>query len=115
MPKPREIRGTAGQRPVERFMQTYFEHSSALAKVARRFTARHGRAAAARCIADAVLSHRTEGILRIAPDELDAASRHLGRLCEDLESVLKLYRTARSTECCRRRGWWKRLKPASAR
>lgn len=90
----REIRGTAGQRPVERFMQTYFQHSSALAKVARRFAARHRPRSAVKRAADALLSHRAEGVLRIAPDQLDAAPRHLHRLCRDLESVLKLYRTA---------------------
>jgi len=90
----REIQGTAGQRPVERFMKTYFEHSSALSKVARRFVARHRPRSMWSSAASAVLSHRAEGVLRIAPDELDAAPRHLPRLCGDLESVLALYRAS---------------------
>ncbi|MBL8852254.1 MAG: [protein-PII] uridylyltransferase [Planctomycetaceae bacterium] len=90
----REIRGTVGQRPVERFMQTYFEHSTALAKVARRFAARHRPRGIGKQLADTLLSHRADGILRIAPDQLDAAPRHFPRLTKDVESVLNLYRTS---------------------
>src|SRR5665213_3137183 len=32
---------TAAQRPVERFMQAYFRHSTAIADIASRFVARH--------------------------------------------------------------------------
>lgn len=90
----RGTRGTAGLRPVERFMQGYFQHSSGLAKVAQRFAARHRPRSAWSRVAAAVFSHRTDGMLRVAPDQLDAAPRHLSRLCRDVESVLRLYRTA---------------------
>ena len=90
----REIRGTVGQRSVEVFMQNYFRHSTALAKVSRRFAARHRPRSLFSRINSSLLSHRTEGVLRVSPDRLDAAPRHLTRLCKDLESILKLYRAA---------------------
>lgn len=90
----RDICGSAGQRPVERFMQTYFQHSTALAKVARRFAARHRPRSPTTRLRSGVLSHRTEGVLRVSAEHLDAAPRHLTRLCKDLESILKLYRAA---------------------
>jgi [protein-PII] uridylyltransferase len=86
--------GTAAQRPVEQFMQEYFRHSTALARVARRFSARFRARSAGERFASAVFSHRTEGIMRVMRDELDAAPRHLARLCRSLESVLRLYRAA---------------------
>lgn len=90
----RKFTGTKAQRPVERFMQEYFRHSSALAKVSRRFAARHRPRSAWSRASAALVSHRTEGVIRVTGDELDAAPRHLSRLCENLESVLKLYRAA---------------------
>ena len=90
----RGTQGTEGQRPVERFMQEYFRHSSALAHVTRRFAARHRPRRAWSRAASAILSHRADGYLRVTRDELDAAPRHLSRLCGSVESVLRLYKTA---------------------
>ncbi len=90
----RRIAGTTAQRPVERFMQEYFRHSSALAKVSRRFAARHRPRSKWSQAGAALMSHRTEGVIRVTSDELDAAPRHLPRLCRSLESVLRLYRAA---------------------
>jgi [protein-PII] uridylyltransferase len=90
----RGTRGTEGQRPVERFMQEYFSHSSALAHVTRRFVARHRPRRIWSRASSAILSHRADGVLRVTSDELDAAPRHLPRLCRSVESVLRLYKTA---------------------
>lgn len=90
----RGVPGTEGQRPVERFMQDYFRHTSALAQITRRFAARHRpRSVWSRAWA-AVFSHRAEGVLRVTNEEIDAPPRHFARLCGSVEAVLRLYKTA---------------------
>lgn len=89
----RGIACTAGQSSVERFMQEYFRHSSEMARVTSRFIRRHRPRSPFARARSALTAHRAEGILRVTRDELDAAPRHVGRLCGSLESVLRLYRS----------------------
>jgi [protein-PII] uridylyltransferase len=90
----RGVAGTEGQRPVERFMQEYFRHTSALAQITRRFAARHRPRSVWSRVSAAVFSHRAEGVLRVTTEEIDAPPRHFARLCGSVESVLRLYKAA---------------------
>lgn len=88
------VAGTAGQRPVERFMQQYFEHSTAIADVARRFVARHTPRPWFERAVDYVVSYRLDDIYRIGRDSLNVPRRHRAAVCGSLEGVLRLYLTA---------------------
>ena len=65
MAEERGIEATAGQRPVERFMQTYFRHSSAIAEISRRFAAMHQPRSLAERLVSSVVTHRSNGIFRV--------------------------------------------------
>lgn len=90
----RGVNGTAGQRPVERFMQEYFRHSTAIAEISRRFVERHQRPPLARRLLDFVMTYRIDDIYRIGPEFLDVPYRHRERVCSSPEGVLKLYLAA---------------------
>lgn len=90
----RRVPGTEGQRPVERFMQDYFRHTTPLAQITRRFAARHRPRRVRSRVGGAVFSHRAEGVLRVTRTEIDAPPRHFARLCGSVEAVLRLYKTA---------------------
>lgn len=90
----RGIPGTAGQRPVERFMQEYFQHSMAIAEIAGRFAERHRRLPVAQRVLDFVMSHRVDDIYRVGPEFIDIPRRLRSRHCSTLEDVLRLYVSA---------------------
>jgi [protein-PII] uridylyltransferase len=83
-----------GQRPVERFMQTYFRHSTALADIASRFALRHRPRSWLARIAKIVLSHRSNHIYRVSSGEIDVIPRFREQACSTLESLLNLYELA---------------------
>ncbi len=85
---------TAGQRPVERFMQTYFRHSTAVADVAARFVERQRPISLASRLWKFVRSHRSNQIFLVSADEIDVVPRYRGRLVATLESQLHLFELA---------------------
>ena len=69
----RGIKGSAGQRPVERFMQTYFRHCRRIAVIVDRFFVRHqSRTHAAFQLRD---GHRAEGKYRVSYRGMDVLPR----------------------------------------
>lgn len=90
----RGIEGTLEQRPVERLMQEYFQHATEIASITRRFADRHRPRSLARRTRDYIIGHRAEGILHVSPHEIDASPRHIGRLCQSLEAILRIYKTS---------------------
>jgi [protein-PII] uridylyltransferase len=90
----RNIAGTAGMRPVERFMQEYFAHSTAIAEITESFVARHRNASLPRMLMDFVLSFRVDHIYRITPDSVSIPKRHRKQACRSLEGILEVYLTA---------------------
>ena len=90
----REIEATPEQRPVERFMQEYFVHSSAIAAVSRRFAAVQRPQSLLSQTRNLIVGHRAEGYFYVAPDRIDVARRHLRKVCENLAGILRLYRTS---------------------
>lgn len=85
---------TAEQRPVERFMQEYFHHSSTLAAIAHRFVSLQRSRSAFERARDLMIGHRAEGIYSIGGNQIIVADRHLPQVCQDLESILLAYKTS---------------------
>eukprot|EP00913_Durusdinium_trenchii_P035354 g33084.t1 len=83
-----------GQRPVERFMKHYFEHSTQVAEIASRFAAQHRRLPIARRIARFLMTHRMNDFMLVGPDQIDVKRRERNAVCSDLEEILKLFRSA---------------------
>lgn len=85
---------TAGQRPVERFMQICFRHSTAVADVSARFVERHRPMSLAARFWKFVGSHRSNQIYLVDADEIDVASRYRGLFGNTLESQLHVFELA---------------------
>lgn len=90
----RGIQASAAQAPVERFMQEYFQHSSAVADIARRFVARTRHSRWLERLKCFVMSYRVDGIYYVGPESLDVARRYRASAVASLEGVLRLFMTA---------------------
>lgn len=95
-----EARGVAeapGQRPVERFMQEYFQHTTAVACVTRRFVARHRLLSLWEQVTGWSALPRRRGPYRIDRHVIDVPPEQRGQVCDGLESILELFTVA--AEC----------------
>jgi len=90
----RGFQETAEQRPVERFMQEYFRHSSTLAAIAHRFALLQRSQSIVERARDLMIGHRAEGILYVGGNQITVADRHLPQVCENVESMLRAYKSA---------------------
>ena len=90
----RNIERTPGQSPVERFMQEYFQHTTAVVEIVRRFISRHRQRPFKQWLIDSLLTRRQDGSFLISPTRLDVLSRRMSAICSDLRSVLQLFQTA---------------------
>lgn len=84
---------SAGQRPVERFMQIYFRHSTAIADIAARFAALHRPRSLRERVWRYLVTHRN-GIFHVGPDEIDVVAGKQSEVCNDLAGLLHLYELA---------------------
>lgn len=94
MAEQRQIKGTNGQRPVEILMQEYFRHSKAVAEITERFIKAHRPQPFLARAYDFLMTHRSDSILKIAPDHLDVVPKYRNEVCSNLEEILKLFDTA---------------------
>jgi [protein-PII] uridylyltransferase len=85
---------TAGQRPVERFMQIYFRHSTAVAEIASRFVTRHRPVALTTQLWKYVRSHKSNQIFYVCPNEISIIPGYQSRLEATLESLLHVFELA---------------------
>lgn len=92
--KQRGIEPTGALLPVERFMQEYFQHSSAVADIARRFVSRTRQSPWVEQVVQFVMSYRVDDIYSVGPQYLDVARRHRAEALSSLEGILKLFMTA---------------------
>lgn len=90
----RGFQGNSRQRPVEEFMQQYFYHSSQIATITRRFVALERPRSLAERTRDLVIGHRAEGMFYVGPDRIEVADRDLKRVCQNVDSMLQLYKAA---------------------
>ena len=84
---------TPVQRPVERFMQTYFRHSTAISDVVARFMARHRPMSLWARAKKLLLSHRSNE-LYVVSREIDVPRRRRTELTASLEQMLNLHELA---------------------
>ncbi len=93
--RSRDIAASQGQSPVERFMQEYFQHSSVVADLARRFVERTRRKPWPVRAIEYLMSYRIDDIYRVGPEFIDIPNSRARRAaCSTLEGVLQLYLTA---------------------
>ena len=90
----RGVEGTFGQRPVERFMQTYFRHSTAIAELCERFITLHRPRPLLTGLLRSLATHRSEGIYLVGNDFVDVISRRQQDVVSSLPGILRFYRSA---------------------
>lgn len=83
-----------GRRPVEIFMRDFFQHSSELAAITRRFVSIERPRTLLDQTRDRIIGHRAEGIFHVSSDRIDVASRYLNDVCGSVESMLHMYKAA---------------------
>jgi [protein-PII] uridylyltransferase len=88
------IEPVPGQRPVERFMQIYFRHSTTVADISSRFTVRNRPSSWPARLTKFLFSHRSNHIFRVSTDEIDVVPRFREQVCSRLESLLNLFELA---------------------
>src|SRR5262249_28314473 len=79
------IAATAAQRPVERFMQTFFRHSTAVADISSRFAERHFPVSPALRLWRYALSHRSNEYYFVNSDEIDVVAHYRTEIGRSLE------------------------------
>ena len=89
-----KIESTEAQRPVEKFMQEYFQHSMAVAEISRRFVSRHRPSSLAARVQRAFVTHRINERFVLSPTELDVASDQVTDVCSNLDDILRIYHSA---------------------
>ncbi len=90
----RGVAGVAGQRPVERFMQEYFQHTTAVAGAVERFIKRHRPRSLPERLGDWFPLPRRVGMFRINRTTIDTVESDRWQVVETLESMLELFATA---------------------
>jgi [protein-PII] uridylyltransferase len=85
---------TPTQRPVERFMQAYFRHSTAIADIADRFVARHRPRSWLAVARRFLLAHRSNQMFQVQGDRIEVIGRYRETVCGSLEEILHLYELA---------------------
>ena len=84
----------SGQRPVERFMQTYFRHTAAVSRISDHFVDRHQPGSFLRSALSRLVTHRFDGVYEVGPHGINVATAHLDAVCGDIGRILRLYHAA---------------------
>lgn len=87
----RQIEELPGQRAVERFMQEYFQQTTRLSHIVRRFVSKQRGRSRTKAIYRYLMSHRSDGHFLVSNDEVDVTESFRVKLCSSLEEVLRLY------------------------
>lgn len=87
----RGIESDSGQRPVERFMQTYFRHSTNVADISRQFVKRHQPRTLRARVLGPLASHRFNDVCLMRPEGIDVVARHKEHVCSDIDETLNLF------------------------
>ena len=87
----RGTEGIAGQRPVEKFMQTYFRHCRNIALIVDRFLIRHQPRSLQTRVWNFAMAHRAEGKYRVSYRGMDVLPRFREEVLGSLEEILRFY------------------------
>lgn len=92
--KSRGFEEQSGQHPAVQFMHQYFQHTTNVSRLVKRFiTLQQPRSIWSR-IYHFVSRHRANDLFLVGPSEIDVAVKLRGRLCGDLQNLLQLYELA---------------------
>lgn len=91
----RGLQDLPGQRGVERLMREYFQHTSQVASITRRFVARNRPRSLMTKVRNYLVGHRAEGVLHVGED-VDCSHRGLPAVTRSLDTMLKVYRLCAS-------------------
>ena len=91
--KARGVCGSGGRRPVEVFMQTYFRHSMAISRIARRFLRRSLPDSLAGSVIGRLTAARFDDIYLVRGGAIDVVRRHRDRALGSVRQILQLYRS----------------------
>ena len=92
-----EVRGferTDAIRPVERFMQDYFQHSMAIAEITQRFVARHRPRSLGEIVGRYLSTHRVNRHFLLSPHDLDVSPAHLDSVLHNLDDIVRVYQSS---------------------
>jgi len=90
----RGIQAVGAQIPVERLMQEYFQHSSDVADIAKRFVTRTRHSRWVERLVRFVMAYRVDDIYYVGPEFVDIPQRHRKAALSSLEGILRLFVTA---------------------
>jgi len=83
-----------GQHSVVQFMQPYFQHTSAMARIVKRFTTLQRPRAWYTRLFHFLMQHRANNVFLVGLDEIDVQASYRPTLCGSLDEVLQLYELA---------------------
>ena len=83
-----------GQHSVVQFMQQYFQHTSAIARIVKRFTTLQRPRAWSTRLYQFLMQHRANNIFLVGLDEIDVQANYRATVCGSLDKVLQLYELA---------------------
>ena len=90
----RRIEGTDGQRDVEVFMQTFFQHSANIAEIAEHFVKRNIPGSWLQNFWSRLTARRLDDVFIVSRRGVDIVPQHHDEILASLEKILRLYRTA---------------------
>ena len=90
------VEATDTQRSVERLMQEYFQHTTAVAAIAERFVNRHQPRPVWRAVWERVRERRIDRKLIAGPLRVDASLQDQASVTADLASILRIYEVGAS-------------------
>jgi [protein-PII] uridylyltransferase len=88
------VKASGSQRPVENFMQEYFQHSMAVAEISRRFVSRHRPSSLSAKVHRAFVTHRINEKFVLSPTELGVSSDDVSDVCSSLDDIMRIYHSA---------------------
>lgn len=80
-----------GQRGVERFMQAYFRHATAVSDITQRFIARHRPVSLAQRLEKWFFSHRSNRWFAVGRHEIDVLPAYRSHVCARLDRIVQLF------------------------
>lgn len=90
----RGLKDIPGRRAVEQFMQTYFQHTTAVSQICERFLHRCHSASLARKFADFMMSYRLDGKFVVGNERIRIFSSALGEVTKSIQTVVQFFNTA---------------------
>ena len=91
-----DIESTESQRSVERLMQQYFQHTTAVAAISSRFVSRHQPRPLWRAVVEKFRERTVDDHLIVGPLRVDVTPQNRARATESIESMLRVYEVGAS-------------------